>query len=144
MRLETTRRGTPCSRRIRATFHLGAGVLYSQVGVLGQYAPIHGLGFETRIYDLTYPMIDLYGNLHLTPGAELFFGQRDVNACVAPQHLRLPISVLVAKAMARIGIIGAGAMGTLFGYHLAADCDVTMLDDNEIRLHARSSARACA
>jgi 2-dehydropantoate 2-reductase len=30
----------------------------------------------------------------------------------------------------RIGIIGAGAMGTLFGYHLAADCDVTMLDDN--------------
>jgi ABC-type transporter Mla subunit MlaD len=60
-------------------FHLGAGVLYSQVGVLGQYAPIHGLGFETRIYGLNYPMIDLYGNLHLAPGAELFFGQRDVN-----------------------------------------------------------------
>lgn len=60
-------------------FHLGAGVLYSQIGVLGNYAPIHGLGFETRIYDLTYPMIDLYGNLHLTPGMELFFGQRDVN-----------------------------------------------------------------
>ena len=33
----------------QGTFHLGAGVLYSQVGVLGQYAPIHGLGFETRI-----------------------------------------------------------------------------------------------
>lgn len=30
----------------------------------------------------------------------------------------------------RIGIIGAGAMGTLFGYHLAAGCDVTILDDN--------------
>jgi 2-dehydropantoate 2-reductase len=30
----------------------------------------------------------------------------------------------------RIGIIGAGAMGTLFGFHLAKDCDVTMLDDN--------------
>jgi 2-dehydropantoate 2-reductase len=30
----------------------------------------------------------------------------------------------------RIGIIGAGAMGTLFGFHLAALCDVTMLDDN--------------
>lgn len=59
-------------------FHLGAGVLYSQIGVLGQYAPVRGLGFETRIYDLTYPMIDLYGNLHLAPGAELFFGQRDV------------------------------------------------------------------
>ena len=31
----------------------------------------------------------------------------------------------------RIGIIGAGAMGTLFGFHLAADSDVTILDDNE-------------
>ncbi len=30
----------------------------------------------------------------------------------------------------RIGIIGAGAMGSLFGYHLAGCCDVTMLDDN--------------
>lgn len=60
------------------SFHLGAGVLYSQVGVLGQYAPIHGLGFETRIYDLTYPMIDLYGNIHVAPGAQIFFGQRDV------------------------------------------------------------------
>jgi len=28
----------------------------------------------------------------------------------------------------RVGIIGAGAMGTLFGFHLARDCDVTMLD----------------
>lgn len=59
-------------------FQFGAGVLYSQIGVLGQYAPLHGLGFETRIYDLTYPMIDLYGNLHVAPGAELFFGERDI------------------------------------------------------------------
>jgi ABC-type transporter Mla subunit MlaD len=59
-------------------FHFGAGVLYSQIGILGQYAPVHGLGFETRIYDLTYPMIDLYGNLHLAPQMELFFGQRDI------------------------------------------------------------------
>jgi ABC-type transporter Mla subunit MlaD len=61
-----------------SNFHVGAGVLYSQVGALAQYAPLHGLGFETRIYDLTYPMIDLYGNLHLAPGVELFFGQRDI------------------------------------------------------------------
>ncbi len=60
------------------SFHIGGGVLYSQVGVLGQYAPLHGLGFEARVYDLTYPMIDLYGNLHLAPGTELFFGQRDI------------------------------------------------------------------
>ncbi len=30
----------------------------------------------------------------------------------------------------RVGIIGAGAMGSLFGFHLAAYCDVAMLDDN--------------
>ncbi|MGA8326927.1 MAG: 2-dehydropantoate 2-reductase [Candidatus Cybelea sp.] len=34
------------------------------------------------------------------------------------------------SARPRVGIIGAGAMGTLFGFHLAAGCDVTMLDDN--------------
>lgn len=62
----------------QGTFHVGAGVLYSQIGVLGQYAPLHGLGFETRIYDLTYPMIDLYGNVHLVRGAQLFFGERDI------------------------------------------------------------------
>ncbi len=30
----------------------------------------------------------------------------------------------------RVGIIGAGAMGTLFGFHLSSSCDVTMLDSN--------------
>jgi 2-dehydropantoate 2-reductase len=30
----------------------------------------------------------------------------------------------------RVGIIGSGAMGTLFGYHLASQCHVTMLDSN--------------
>ncbi len=30
----------------------------------------------------------------------------------------------------KIGIIGAGSMGTLFGYHLAQTCDVTVLDAN--------------
>lgn len=43
----------------------------------------------------------------------------------------------------RIGIIGAGAMGTLFGFHLAAHCDVTLLDSNagllgEIKRHGLS------
>lgn len=30
----------------------------------------------------------------------------------------------------KVGIIGSGAMGTLFGYHLASQSDVTMLDSN--------------
>jgi 2-dehydropantoate 2-reductase len=30
----------------------------------------------------------------------------------------------------RVGIIGAGAMGTLFGFHLAQSCDVTILDSS--------------
>jgi phospholipid/cholesterol/gamma-HCH transport system substrate-binding protein len=62
----------------KGDFEYGGGVLYSQIGLRGAYAPVHGFGLETRIYDLTYPMIDLYGNLHIAPGAELFFGQRDV------------------------------------------------------------------
>lgn len=37
---------------------------------------------------------------------------------------------------ARVGIIGSGAMGTLFGYHLAGTCDVTMLDSNAETLAA--------
>jgi 2-dehydropantoate 2-reductase len=34
----------------------------------------------------------------------------------------------------RVGIIGSGAMGTLFGYHLASQCEVTMLDSNRATL----------
>ncbi|HKE36044.1 MAG TPA: 2-dehydropantoate 2-reductase, partial [Candidatus Baltobacteraceae bacterium] len=37
---------------------------------------------------------------------------------------------MIDDARPRIGIIGAGAMGTLFGFHLAGSCDVTMLDSN--------------
>lgn len=34
------------------------------------------------------------------------------------------------QPLPKVGIIGAGAMGTLFGYHLAAHNDVTVLDSN--------------
>jgi 2-dehydropantoate 2-reductase len=37
---------------------------------------------------------------------------------------------VIDDARPRVGIIGAGAMGTLFGFHLAASCDVAMLDSN--------------
>jgi phospholipid/cholesterol/gamma-HCH transport system substrate-binding protein len=59
-------------------FRFGGGVLYSQIGVLAQMNALKGFGLETRIYDLTYPMIDLYGNIKVTKGAQIFFGQRDM------------------------------------------------------------------
>ena len=62
----------------KGDFHIAGGVLYSQMGILGQYQPLRGFGLETRIYDLTYPMVDVYGNFKIAPGAELFFGQRDI------------------------------------------------------------------
>lgn len=63
----------------KGSFRFGGGVLYSQIGVLAQWNPLTPFGLETRVYDLTYPMIDLYGNFRIAPGAELFFGVRDVN-----------------------------------------------------------------
>ncbi len=36
----------------------------------------------------------------------------------------------------KVGIVGAGAMGTLFGFHLAQTCDVTMLDANAATIAA--------
>ena len=61
-----------------AGFRFGGGVLYSQMGVMAQMNSLKGFGLETRIYDLTYPMIDIYGNIKVTKGAQLFFGQRDI------------------------------------------------------------------
>lgn len=43
-------------------------------------------------------------------------------------------------ARLRVGIIGAGAMGSLFAYHLAERCDVTILDSNAAT--ARAIARS--
>jgi phospholipid/cholesterol/gamma-HCH transport system substrate-binding protein len=62
----------------KGSFQFGGGVLYSQIGLLARYTSLGGLGFETRVYDLTFPMLDLYGNFRIAPGTELFFGQRDV------------------------------------------------------------------
>jgi 2-dehydropantoate 2-reductase len=36
----------------------------------------------------------------------------------------------MVQAPVKVGIVGSGSMGTLFGYHLAQQCDVTMLDNN--------------
>jgi phospholipid/cholesterol/gamma-HCH transport system substrate-binding protein len=62
----------------KGNFQIGGGVLYSQMGALLRYTSSRGFGLETRVYDLTYPMIDLYGNFRIAPGTEIFFGQRDM------------------------------------------------------------------
>jgi 2-dehydropantoate 2-reductase len=42
----------------------------------------------------------------------------------------------MASERRKIGIIGVGSMGTLFGYHLARDCDVVVLDSNAATMEA--------
>jgi phospholipid/cholesterol/gamma-HCH transport system substrate-binding protein len=63
----------------KGAFQFGGGVLYSQMGALARYNVANRFGLETRVYDLSYPMIDLYGNFRIAPGTEIFFGQRDLN-----------------------------------------------------------------
>ena len=62
----------------KGSFLIGGGVLYSQVGLLARYTSQSHFGIEARVYDLTYPMVDLYGNIRIAPGTQLFFGQRDM------------------------------------------------------------------
>ena len=58
-------------------FRVGGGVLYSQLGVLGQYWRDR-VGIEGRLYDLRRPTLDAYLNARVTQRAQLFFGQRDL------------------------------------------------------------------
>ncbi len=58
-------------------FHVGAGILYSQIGALASY-DAGRFGAETRVYDLRRPTFDIYGNLNLFKWAKLFLGQRDL------------------------------------------------------------------
>lgn len=57
---------------------VGGGFLYSRLGVLGQY-DVNGTGLEARFYDPRHPTLDLYGDVHLTPWAQLFIGERAIN-----------------------------------------------------------------
>jgi ABC-type transporter Mla subunit MlaD len=55
---------------------LGGGVLYSRLGVLGRYEP-GPFSVEARLYDVRRPTFDAYGGFKLSPGIELFGGERD-------------------------------------------------------------------
>ncbi len=57
---------------------LGGGILYSQLGVLGEYHA--GLfGIDGRFYNPRRPQLDLYGNVNLTKSLKLFAGERALN-----------------------------------------------------------------
>jgi ABC-type transporter Mla subunit MlaD len=58
-------------------FHYGGGVLYSQLGGLASYDG-RLFGAETRVYDLSRPTFDIYGNMSVAQWARIFFGERDV------------------------------------------------------------------
>ena len=64
--------------RVGTNAHIGGGVLYSQLGLTGDVGLKGPIGLQGLIYDLRYPMLDLYGNIRLMPGTSVFFGQRDI------------------------------------------------------------------
>ena len=64
-------------KSFNSSVRVGGGVLYSQLGLMGQYNADR-FGLEGRLYNLRYPTLDVYGNLNLTPGLHLFVGERDV------------------------------------------------------------------
>jgi hypothetical protein len=60
------------------TFKIGGGVLYSQLGFLAAYND-RVFGFDTKIYNIQRPDIDLYGNLNVAKNWQLFIGERALN-----------------------------------------------------------------
>ena len=57
--------------------HIGGGILYSRLGVLGSVDTKAGFGVEGRLYDLRRPTFDGYANARIAHGVELFAGERD-------------------------------------------------------------------
>ncbi len=58
---------------------LGAGVLYSKLGVAALFRPFGSpIGVDARLYDPKHPTLDLYGDLRLTERLQLFYGQRNI------------------------------------------------------------------
>nr|MDQ2680209.1 hypothetical protein [Candidatus Eremiobacteraeota bacterium] len=57
---------------------LGGGVLYSRLGLIGQYDQ-GAFGLEGRAYDLRRPTFDAYGNFNLNKNFKLFLGERDLS-----------------------------------------------------------------
>jgi phospholipid/cholesterol/gamma-HCH transport system substrate-binding protein len=63
---------------LNSNFRIGGGVLYSQLGFLGAYS--NGVfGFDTKIYNIQRPDVDLYGNFNVAKNWQLFIGERALN-----------------------------------------------------------------
>jgi phospholipid/cholesterol/gamma-HCH transport system substrate-binding protein len=63
---------------LNSNFRIGGGVLYSQLGFLGAYS--NGVfGFDTKIYNIQRPDVDLYGNINVAKNWQLFIGERALN-----------------------------------------------------------------
>ena len=65
-------------QKLSPNFKIGGGVLYSQLGFLAAYDD-RLFGFDTKIYNIQRPDIDLYGNLNLNKNWQLFVGERALN-----------------------------------------------------------------
>jgi hypothetical protein len=60
-------------------FQIGAGVLYSKLGLATLFRPFGGpLGIDMRAYDPKHPTLDLYGDLRLAERLQLFYGERSI------------------------------------------------------------------
>ena len=56
---------------------VGGGILYSRLGILGNYRVTKNVGVETRFYDIRHPTLDLYGSLFASQHFSVFGGERD-------------------------------------------------------------------
>ncbi len=65
-------------QKLSPNFKIGGGVLYSQLGFLASYDE-RLFGFDTKIYNIQRPDIDLYGNLNVAKNWQLFVGERALN-----------------------------------------------------------------
>ena len=62
--------------RITRNTRVGGGVLYGQLGVIGQYNA-RTFGVEGMLYDPRYAMLDIYGNYNISSGLGVYLGERD-------------------------------------------------------------------
>jgi ABC-type transporter Mla subunit MlaD len=64
--------------RVAPDVRVGGGLLYSRLGIMTDIGA-KGTGLDARFYDPRQPTLDLYGNVRVTPWADLFFGERAIN-----------------------------------------------------------------